>query len=579
MKGRLSLAFSMGALLALSLAYPVHASTDALDQSETWPTTSYQSLAKMGETFTPSKTGQLDQVSLYAGTAGSSPTTFYIEIWTVTAGSPAAVYQLDSTTQASTAVTARLGVSLQWHDFPLSKPVPLTAGTQYAIVVRAINSVFHWGFENAETYPGGKLWLCCGSGGAWVSGWTFGVSFDFKTWMNTNTNQAPIVAPDNPAVTVNEGTAAANTGTYSDPDGDAVAVTASTGSVTTSGGAGSGTWSWSQAATDEASSQVVTITADDGKGLNATTTFTVNVDGVAPVAHISSGSPALAAATTAVPSSPEGTAVLLSASATSPADADNSAGFTYSWTATKNGNAFSSGSGPSFSVTPDDEGTFVVTLQAKDDGGMVGTASSTFAGANVAPTARISSVTPSSPLVLTAQESVAFSGSFSDPGALDSHTATWNFGDGATSSANYGPGGSAGLSTSHAYGAAGSYTVSLTVKDDDGGVGQATAKVVVQTPQQALASIAGYVQGISTLNAGQKNSLTAKLNAASAAIGRGDMTAANNQLGAFLNELQADVNTGKVSPAAASVLRNAVHAVQAAIGTYNRFLGWWPLEA
>ena len=578
MKRRLSLAFSIGALLALSLAYPVHASTDTLDQSETLTTTAYQSLANMAETFTPSMTGQLDKVSLYAGTAGYLPTTFYIEIWTVSAGSPAAVYQFDSTTQATTSVTANFGVTRQWRDFPLSKPVPLTAGTQYAIVVSAGSGMFLWGFENAQTYPGGKLWLCCGSGGVWLSGWTFGVSFDFKTWMNTSTNQAPTVAADNPTVTVNEGTAPANTGTYADPDGDAVAVTASAGSVTTSGGAGSGTWSWSQAATDEASSQVVTVTADDGKGLQSTTTFTVTVDGVAPVAHISSGSPALAAMTTAVPSVPEGTPVSLSASATSPSNADNKVGFTYTWTAYKNGQAFSSGSGPSFSVTPDDEGTFLVTLQATDDGGMTGAASLTMAGANVAPTARISSVTPSAPLVLTAQESVAFSGSFSDPGALDSHTATWNFGDGATSTANYGPGGSASFSTSHTYAAAGSYTVSLTVRDDDGGVGQATAKVVVQTPQQALASIAGYVQGISTLNAGEKNSLTAKLNAASAAIGRGDMTAANNQLGAFLNELQAYVNAGKVSPAVASVLRNAVHAVQAALGTYNRFLEWWPLE-
>ncbi len=103
--------------------------------------------------------------------------------------------------------------------------------------------------------------------------------------------------------------------------------------------------------------------------------------------------------------------------------------------------------------------------------------------------------------------------------------------------------------------------------------GQATAKEVVQTPQAALSSIAGYVQGISTLNAGQKNSLTAKLNAASAAVGRGDITAANNQLGAFLNELQADVNAGKVSAATASVLRNTIHAVQASAWHLQPVLG------
>ena len=555
LKGKLAAALSAAALLTLGFASSVHASTDALDQSEQSPTSAYQSLAKMAETFTPSKDGRLDQVSLYAGTTGWAPTTFHVEIWTVTAGHPAAVYQLDSATPASTAVTAALGVTLQWRDFPLSKPVPLTAGTQYAIVVRALNGAFRWGFESYQTYAGGKLWLSSGS--AWMSGSSLGVSFDFKTWMNTNTNQAPAVAADNATVSVTEGTAPTNTGTFSDPDGDTVTVTASIGSLSTSGGS----WSWSQAAADEGSAQTVTVTADDGKGLDATTTFTVSVAGVAPVAQISP----------AVSSSPEGTAVSLSASAVSPDAADNSAGFAYTWTATKNGGAYSNGSGTSFSLTPDDEGTFVVTLQAKDDGGLIGSTTLTVAGANVAPAAKISGVNPSAPLVLTAQESVAFSGSFTDRGALDTHTVTWNFGDGTTSTA--------GLSTTHAYSAAGSYTVTLTVRDDDGGIGQETAHVVVQTPQVALSTIAAYVQGLSTLNAGQKNSLVAKLNAASAAIGRGDTGAANNQLGAFLNELQADVNTGKVSPAAGSVLRTAIHAVQAALGTFNRLLEWWPLAA
>jgi hypothetical protein len=73
--------------------------------------------------------------------------------------------------------------------------------------------------------------------------------------------------------------------------------------------------------------------------------------------------------------------------------------------------------------------------------------------------------------------------------------------------------------------------------------------------------------------------LIAKLNAASASATRGDTTAMNNQLNAFLNELQADVNAGRISGPDSTTLRNAVHAVQAALGTYNRFLDWWPLGA
>jgi len=119
----------------------------------------------------------------------------------------------------------------------------------------------------------------------------------------------------------------------------------------------------------------------------------------------------------------------------------------------------------------------------------------------------------------------------------------------------------------------------VTVTDDDGGVGKATTTVQVLTTAQALSWIANEVQTHTSLNAGQKNSLTAKLNAASASAARGDTKASNNQLNAFLNELQAYVNTGQVSADEASTLRNAVHAIKGSLGTYNRFLEWWPLGA
>jgi hypothetical protein len=104
-------------------------------------------------------------------------------------------------------------------------------------------------------------------------------------------------------------------------------------------------------------------------------------------------------------------------------------------------------------------------------------------------------------------------------------------------------------------------------------------KVLVETPQQAMNGIAKYVQNLPSLNAGQKKSLIAKLNAASASSARGDLNACKGQLNAFLNELQADVNSGRVSAGDAKTLRDAVHAVEAALGIYNRYLGWWPLEA
>ena len=69
-------------------------------------------------------------------------------------------------------------------------------------------------------------------------------------------------------------------------------------------------------------------------------------------------------------------------------------------------------------------------------------------------------------------EEITFYGSFREPGELDTHTVLWNFGDGET-------GGENNLTPSHSYSAPGVYTVTLTVTDDDGGVGSDTLTVTV----------------------------------------------------------------------------------------------------
>jgi chitodextrinase len=316
----------------------------------------------------------------------------------------------------------------------------------------------------------------------------------------------------------------------------------------------------------------VTIKADDGHGLTSTANFTVTTTGVAPTVSISRATAGIAAAaTTSAPAStPEGTAVNLNGSASSPSAADNAAGFIYSWSVTKDGNSFGTGNAAGLSFTPNDEGTYVATLKATDDGGLSASTSMTFIGANVAPSAKITSIGWTSQLGLTPNQQVNFAGSFTDPGSLDTHTAVWKFGDGA---------GSNGTSASHSYSAAGTYTVTFIVTDDDNGAGQATATVTVLSPQQALSSIAGYIQNLKSLNGGQKNSLMAKIDAATASIGRGNATAATNQLNALLNECQADLNSGRITSTDMGTIRDEVHAVQAALGTYNRFLEWWPLGA
>jgi PKD repeat protein len=78
------------------------------------------------------------------------------------------------------------------------------------------------------------------------------------------------------------------------------------------------------------------------------------------------------------------------------------------------------------------------------------------------------------------------SGTFTDLGPLDSHTISWDFGDGTVLTGS--------LTATHAFENAGLYTVTLTIVDDDGGFGSDSLIVVVTnyavfmpvTPHQPL---------------------------------------------------------------------------------------------
>jgi hypothetical protein len=96
-------------------------------------------------------------------------------------------------------------------------------------------------------------------------------------------NSAPTVAVDHVTVTVNEGSVASNTGTFSDSQGNStVTLSSSVGAVTTDNGAG--TWNWTFSCADGPDqSQAVIITANDGTG-PVTTTFALVVNNVAPLA-------------------------------------------------------------------------------------------------------------------------------------------------------------------------------------------------------------------------------------------------------------------------------------------------------
>ena len=548
------MAAAFAAMLPLAFAAPAQAAVVG-DQAQPSGISliSYDSMAQM---FIAGKTGRLDHVTLRIFTSYGTATVSIRQLGSD--GNP-------GLTDIGNARAVSSGYVSGYHTFDFSKAnVPITAGNKYVVLLNASNGYVSWYATRATppitpTFLGGKLFV----GMPWTS---FSGDFVFSTFVNTSTMALPTIATDTAGSTANEGAAPTMTGTFSDPNGDAVtlAVTGG-GAVTPTAGTGSGTWSWTESAADESGGQQVTVTVTNSHGLFASAQFPVTVKGVKPTVTITNDPPAV----------PEGTQLSLVGTANSPDSADNVAGFNYLWSVSKDNGTPTTTPGPSFNFTVADEGTYVVTLDATDDGGITGTSSFTVVGTEINPTARIDGVKPAdaqfanSPL-FAPQENLSFAGSFVDAATNDTHTASWNFGDGQ--SAN-------GFGATHFYTAAGTYTVTLIVKDDDGAQGQATTTVVVLSPQQMLSRMESYINGLQGLNAGQKNSLNAKLNAASDSIGRGDTKAASNQLNAFLNELTAYQGSNKISGAAFNTLVTEAHEVQGSLGTFNRFLEWLPFLA
>jgi hypothetical protein len=546
--------------LWLATVLPAAAAGDTLDQSQTVATRSNTMRTPMAQTFQARSSGQLDRVSLMLATAfGAVSAT--IEIQSVSGGQPS------GTVLGSTSFAGTISCCNAWHDFNFNPAVAVAGGTEYAIVVRPTSGYLTWyDSYSADYYPNGQMWLS--SANIWFYSATFGNDFCFETWLIPSVGGTPpVLAATSASLNVGEGSTATNTGTYSDADGHTIALTASAGTLSKAG-TSNGTWSWSMAAADEAPAQTITITADDGHGLSASTSFTLTIASVPPTVTIT-GAPATGS---------EGTAISLTGTVKSLSSVDQTAGFALTWTVTKNGQPFATSTNPNLTVTPDDEGTFVATLTAVDDGGNRAIAGVTIIGANVAPKADLSPATWAT-LVLAPSQAVTVTGGFTDPGALDSHTGTVNFGDTTPVDVyDYGVGGSGNVIDSHAYAAAGTYTISYTVTDDDGGSSTATQTVTVETPAQALGVIAGYVQTMKSLNGGEKNSLAVKYQAAAAAAARQDTNAACHELDAALNELSAFTSNGLLSAADSAALGSSTWAVHRALACTQVKVGWLTLD-
>jgi len=285
---------------------------------------------------------------------------------------------------------------------------------------------------------------------------------------------------------------------------------------------------FSAADLDGPTSQDVRVRVTDDAGRSATTTTVVNVANVAPTAAIG-GAPA---------TSPEGTAINLTGQVTEPCADDT---LTYAWVVKKNGSSYASGSGTGLTFTPDDNGSYEVSLTVSDDDGGIGTAAAqTIDVTNVAPALSSVTVTPDP---VNEGSSATLSGSLSDAGSADTFDLTIDWGDGSTPEVVSLAAGSTSFSRGHTYAddnptgtASDSYAIALSIADDDAGTGTGSSSVVVKNVAPSVAISApesGSLFGVNTVvnlsaslsDASSLDTVTCSVNWADGTTGSGTLAA------------------------------------------------------
>ncbi len=232
----------------------------------------------------------------------------------------------------------------------------------------------------------------------------------------------------------------------------------------------------------------VTYTVTDAAGNVGTAQDIITITNVAPIASL----------TTNIAPGTEGAAIDLTASATDPSTADTAAGFTYNWTITKQRGAgpvttyltgsFGPASTADINFTPDDDGTYVVTVTATDKDGGVSTitaaSTKTFVVTNVAPTATITGAPTSSP----AGVQINLGSTVTDPSSADTaagFTYLWSVTlNGNSYTTDLGP--TNGPTFTFTPVVFGNNVVTLTATDKDSGSDTVTAPVTVTEVTPAI---------------------------------------------------------------------------------------------
>jgi PKD repeat protein len=280
--------------------------------------------------------------------------------------------------------------------------------------------------------------------------------------VNPPANQPPVANAGGPYTGAEGSSISFNGAGSTDPDGDALTYAwdfENDGIVDATTATASHTYA-------DNGSYTAKLTVDDGKGGTNSKTVAVTVTNVAPTGTFANTAPVN-----------EGTSFGLSLSGVvDPGSVDVATGLTFAFDCGTGAGYGGYGASSSATCATADDASRTVRGKVRDKDGGETEYTGTALVKNVAPSLGALGV-PAAPLALQAGgTAVTITASFTDPGTLDTHTGTISC-DGGTAgavnaSAVNGSGTASGVCT---FTAAGVYTVSMTVSDDDGGSDTRTA--------------------------------------------------------------------------------------------------------